>query len=97
MGWISSLDYPDLLTVVFGLQVDTFKITSNAKVLNTKVVRLVETSNFDFWVIVIRGDMRKLEPKYCTKLSNARQRTLGARVFAPERGQKPETVQIDSF
>ena len=84
-----------MLTVVFGLQVDTFKITSNDKMLNMKVVRLVETSNFGFWVIVIRGDMRKLEPKYCTKLPNARQRTLGARVFAPERGQNPNSSYFD--
>ena len=53
-----------LLTVVFGLQVETFNITSNAKMLNIKVVRFVETNNFVFWVIAIRCSMQNLEPKY---------------------------------
>ena len=29
-----------------------------------KVVRIVEMSNFDFWVISIRGSMQKLWPKH---------------------------------
>ena len=55
-----------MLTVVFGLQVDIFKMTSNDKMLNIKVVRLVETSNFAFWVITIRASIQNLELKYCS-------------------------------
>ena len=54
-----------VLTLVFGLQVGILKMTSNDKMLNIKVVRLIETSNFVFWVIAIRASMQNLEPKYC--------------------------------
>jgi hypothetical protein len=36
-------------------------MTSNEEVIETKVVRLVETSNFDFWLIVIRISMQLLK------------------------------------
>jgi hypothetical protein len=42
-------------------------MTSNEKVVNMKVVRLIETNNFAFWIILIRGHMRSLEPKQETE------------------------------
>ena len=36
---------------------------SNEKTIIRKVVRLVETINFDFWIISIQGHMQFLEPK----------------------------------
>jgi hypothetical protein len=42
-----------MLTTVFGLQRRYLKMASNEKVMNTKVVRLVETNNFAFWIIAI--------------------------------------------
>ena len=54
-----------VLTIVFGLQVDILKMISNDKMLNIKVVRLVETSNFAFWVIAIRASLQNQELKYC--------------------------------
>jgi hypothetical protein len=36
-------------------------MTSNEEVIETKVVRLVETNNFDFWIIAIRDSMQRLE------------------------------------
>jgi hypothetical protein len=37
---------------------DIFKMASNEKVMNAKVVCLVETNNFAFWVIEIRGNIQ---------------------------------------
>ena len=56
------------MTVVFGLQVDILKMTSNDKTLKVKVACLVEASNFAFWVIAIRASMQNLEPKYYTNM-----------------------------
>ena len=53
-----------MLEVVFGLQGDTFKVTSNAKILNMKVVRLVETNNFAVELIFIGGAIRPPDLKY---------------------------------
>jgi hypothetical protein len=47
-----------LLTTIFGLQRRYLKMASNEKVVNTKVVRLVETNNFAFWIIAIRSNMQ---------------------------------------
>jgi hypothetical protein len=33
-------------------------MASNEEVVNTKVVCIIETNNFAFWVIAIRGDMQ---------------------------------------
>jgi hypothetical protein len=49
-----------MLTTVFGLQRRYLKIASNEKIIVEKVVRLVETSNFGFWIISIRGHMQFL-------------------------------------
>jgi hypothetical protein len=35
-------------------------MASNEKVVNTKIVCLVETNNFAYWIITIRGDMQPL-------------------------------------
>jgi hypothetical protein len=40
-------------------------MNSNEKVIGMKVVRLIETRNFAFWIISIQGHMQILEPKYC--------------------------------
>lgn len=52
-----------VLTTVFDLQVDAIKIASNEEMSNIKVVHLVETRNFDFWIMSIQGHMRLLWPK----------------------------------
>jgi hypothetical protein len=49
-----------VLTTVFGLQRRYLKMASNEKIIVEKVVRLVETSNFGFWIISIRGHMQFL-------------------------------------
>ena len=41
------------------------------KIKWTKVVRLVETSHFDFWIISIWSHMQILEPKYCKSSTSA--------------------------
>jgi hypothetical protein len=41
-----------------------FKMTSNEKVINIKVVRIIETSNFAFWIITIWVNMQLQKPKY---------------------------------
>ena len=38
------------------------KVASNGERFNTKVVRLVETIDFDIKIIPIQGRMQKLEP-----------------------------------
>ena len=57
-----------LLMTNFGLQKYSTKISSNGKIMWTKVVHIVETSNFGFHIILIRGHMWSLEPKYYRKL-----------------------------
>ena len=51
------------MTTFFGLQRRTLKMISNEKTIVRKVVRLVETINFDFWIISIQGHMQFLESK----------------------------------
>ena len=60
-----------VLTVGFGLQEDDTNMISNGKIMWTKVMRLVETSNFDFWIISIQDHMQILKPKYCKSSSKA--------------------------
>jgi hypothetical protein len=59
--WAEPVFLPlSLLTTIFGLQRRYFKMASNEKIIVEKLVRLVETSNFGFWIISIRGHMQFL-------------------------------------
>jgi hypothetical protein len=40
------------------------KMISNKKIMNMKVVRLIEISDFIFWIITIRVNIRLQEAKY---------------------------------
>jgi hypothetical protein len=51
-----------LLTTVFGSKKSIQKMTSNKKIIERKVVYLVGTRNFDFWIISIQSFMWSLEP-----------------------------------
>ena len=39
-------------------------MTSNGKIMWTKVVRIIEMNNFGFWTILIRDHIQLVEPKY---------------------------------
>jgi hypothetical protein len=61
-----------VLMIVFGLQTDIFKTTSNEKVVNMKVGCIVKTNNFAFLVITIRGNMQA--PNQTQRIRHGRHR-----------------------
>ena len=71
-------------------------MASYEKVFNSKVLRLVETDDFDIKIVLIRGRMQKLQPKLCAAALHGRIIRTGVQIIRPGAEKLTQTTEAKS-
>ena len=72
------------------------KMASDGKSYNCKVLRLVETDDFDIRIVPIQVRMQKLQPKLCAAALYGRIIRTGVQIIRPRAEKLTKTTEAKS-